>query len=143
MLLCMFTKNLVLWKNFAKAVGVKCWFFRFGRDRARSRLIAREWRAIAPEACCKSWKKLIRGDYNDQWNFFFARIINHVVANIQQKFHVLGMICSSCKHETVLSQDLHNRARSRAIVWNFIQFLTIGKKLCLTDAVRTNENFSC
>ena len=42
---------------------------------------------------------------------FFARIINHVVANIQQKFHVLGMICSSCKHETVLSQDLHNRAR--------------------------------
>ena len=43
--------------------------------------------------------------------FFFARIINHVVANIQQKFHVLGMICSSCKHETVLSQDLHNRAR--------------------------------
>ena len=37
--------------------------------------------------------------------FFFARIINHVVANIQQKFHVLGMICSSCKHETVLSQD--------------------------------------
>ena len=57
--------------------------------------------------------------------FFFARIINHVVANIQQKFHVLGMICSSCKHETVLSQDLHNRARSRAIARDCVKFHAI------------------
>ena len=65
-----------------------------------------------------------KNDWGNLWGLmkiFFARIITHVVANIHQTLHVLGMICSSCKTVCLKTYVSHAPLRSTPCSPNSLQ----------------------